>query len=238
MQLFPSGPYFSKFGFSSYDTVNKFRRSRGSILRKIIRALSGHLGRDIGILDVGGRPDYWLNVGFENISRIEIMNISHSEIYKHIPHGVPNNIFAPVIGDARDLSEYANESVDLVHSNSVIEHVGDWSNMAMMAGELMRVGRAGWIQTPAWAFPLEPHFRVLFAHWLGRPMQAKMMSLSFVERYRKADLAERRRHVERINLLTRRELEALFPDCSVYVERIIFPKSYSVHWLPKDAPPG
>jgi hypothetical protein len=229
-----SGWQYSSFGSEllSYDTVNIFRSSRGKVLRKLINDLHSHLGRDIRILDVGGRPDYWLNVGFDNVSKIEVINLEPSEIDRQLPPGSPEDIFSPKIGDARKLTDYADNSVDLVHSNSVIEHVGSWKDMEKMACELMRVGRAGWIQTPAWAFPLEPHFRVPFAHWFGRPLQAKMLSLSFVERYRKMGLVDRRRHVERINLLSRREVQALFPGHPIYVEWFIFPKSYSVHWRP------
>ena len=43
-------------------TVNRFRKARGGILRAQIARLADHLGRDIRILDVGGRPDYWRNV--------------------------------------------------------------------------------------------------------------------------------------------------------------------------------
>ena len=68
------------------------------------------------------------------------------------------------VGDACDLAGYPDRSVDLVHSNSVIEHVGGWPRMAAMAGELMRVARAGWVQTPAWEFPIEPHFHAPLVH--------------------------------------------------------------------------
>ena len=136
------------------------------------------------------------------------------------------------LGDACDLAGYPDGSVDLVHSNSVIEHVGPWPRMAAMAGELMRVGRAGWVQTPAWEFPVEPHFRAPFLHWFARPMQARLMSLSFDARVRRSGLDIRRRRVDSVNLLSRREVRALFPDRPLYVERVVLAKSFVVHWLP------
>ena len=65
-------------------------------------------------------------------------------------------------------------------------------------------------------------------------MQARMMSLSFVRKYREANLSERRHNVERINLLSHREVKALFPGQQIYVERVLFPKSYTAYWLPAE----
>lgn len=231
VELEPAKP--GRIGVVSFETVNRFRSGRGRVLRKLIEALANHLGRDITVLDVGGRPDYWPNVGLGCVARIELMNTDRAELDRPLAPGLPETLFVRRIGDARDLGAHADGSVDLVHANSVIEHVGGWGDMAAMARELMRVGRAGWVQTPAWEFPFEPHFRVPFAHWFGRPLQARAMTLSLVKGYRDADLAARRRHVERVNLLSRRELGALFPGRAVHVERLVIAKSYSVYWLPE-----
>jgi hypothetical protein len=48
--------------------------------------------------------------------------------------------------------------------------------------------------------------------------------------YRGLDVAERRHHVERINLLARAEFAALFPGSSILTEWVLFPKSYVAHW--------
>jgi hypothetical protein len=140
-------------------------------------------------------------------------------------------MFRALLGDARRLEGRADGSVDLVHSNSVIEHVGPWQDMAAMASELRRVGRAGWMQTPAWEFPIEPHFRAPFLHWFGQPLRRRMLALS--PHYRRAGLAARRLHVDRINLLSRAEVAALFPGCEIWVERVaLLPKSYVARWMP------
>ena len=216
----------------SYSSVNRFRSARGKVLRRMIDTLAAHLGRELTVLDVGGRPDYWANVGVGGIARIELLNIDDAELGRALPPGLPERLFVRKLGDACDLAGYPDGSVDLVHSNSVIEHVGPWPRMAAMAGELMRVGRAGWVQTPAWEFPVEPHFRAPFLHWFARPMQARLMSLSFDARVRRSGLDIRRRRVDSVNLLSRREVRALFPDRPLYVERVVLAKSFVVHWLP------
>ncbi|KQV34904.1 hypothetical protein ASC96_30005 [Rhizobium sp. Root1204] len=207
-------------------TISRFRTARGRILRRQIEKLADHLGRPVAILDVGGRPDYWDNVGHERISEIRLLNIDENEIDRH---GL-SNLFTSEIGDARNLKGYADKSVDLVHSNSVIEHVGAWPDMSAMASEMQRVGLSGWIQTPAWEFPIEPHFRLPFLHWFAPPIRRAALKLS--RDYGASDIAVRRYHTDRINLLSYSEVRALFPKGDIYVERFIFSKSYSARWGP------
>lgn len=219
-----------------YPSVNRFRKRRGQLLRAQIEALADRLGRDVVVLDIGGRPDYWGNVGLGRIARIDLLNLDPSEIALFsYPGEIRPGFFRNRVGDARDLSGFPDQSVDLVHSNSVIEHVGGWEAMAAMAREMARVGRAGWMQTPAWEFPIEPHFRVPFAHWLGKPAQAWAMSLSIAASTRALDRERRRRAVERINLLSKGEVRALFPEAELLVERMVLAKSYVMRWMPEAA---
>jgi hypothetical protein len=69
------------------------------------------------------------------------------------------------IGDGRSL-EFADKSFDLAFSNSVIEHVGDWTDMRQFAAELQCVGKSFHCQTPNKWFPVEPHFGTLFLYWI------------------------------------------------------------------------
>ena len=217
-------------------SVNRFRRKRGALLRGQIARLAERLGRPLVVLDVGGRADYWDNVGLEHIAQVMLINARQQELDRPLPPGLPEGVFSKSLGDARDLDGYADQSVDLVHANSVIEHVGSWEDMARMASEARRVGRSGWVQTPAWSFPIEPHFHAPFMHWFGTPLRARMMSLSLRRSFRRMDLATRRRTVEGINLLTRSETAALFPGAEIHVERVLLlAKSYVVHWMPAEA---
>ena len=213
------------------QSVNRFRARRGRLLRQQIVDLSAYLGRDIIVLDLGGRMDYWDNVGLDNISRIELLNTSLEEFGPDTGND-GSGIFREVVGDACCLPQYKDKSFDLVHSNSVIEHVGDWKRMRAMAVESQRVGVSGWIQTPAWEFPVEPHFHLPFMHWFETPVRSKMISWSPLDAYRELDLDTRRSLAESINLVSKREFRALFPDSMMHVERLIFAKSYTARWMP------
>ena len=214
------------------QSVNRFRSKRGRLLRRQIEALTAHFGRPITVLDLGGQANYWANVGVDGIAHIDLLNTRPDETNCNLPDKISPDLFQTKIGDACRLDEYPDGSVDLVHSNSVIEHVGAWGNMLAMANEAVRVGRSGWIQTPAWGFPIEPHFRAPFIHWFARPLQARLMWLSARSDYRKADLSTRRWHAERINLLSEREFRTLFPFSEIYIERFLFAKSYVARWMP------
>ena len=177
-----------------------------------------------------------MNVGFDRICRIDLLNPRRIELDRGMPEGVPSQVFTRCVGDGRNLHEYADQSVDLVHSNSVIEHVGGWKDMQKLSSELARVGRAGWVQTPAWSFPVEPHFNMPVMHWFGAPMRARMLSLSLGRRFRRISLAKRRETVEGINLLTRSEFQLQFPSGQIFTERfLLFAKSYTAHWMPAGA---
>ncbi len=206
-------------------TVNRFRSARGKLLREKIVALRASLGRDITVLDVGGREDYWGNVGTKGIAKIVLQNIDPVEL-----ETAPENpLFVKELGDACDMPHYADNSFDLVHSNSVIEHVGAFPKMEAMAQEVVRVGAAGWIQTPSFAFPIEPHFRMPFAHWLPEPLRRAYVKLR--PNYRQNSISKRRADVDGINLVTYSEVVELFPHKDVWIERLAFwPKSYVVRW--------
>jgi SAM-dependent methyltransferase len=102
-----------------------------------------------------------------------------------------------VRADASEGLPFANEAFDLVYCSSVIEHVPPARREAF-AAELRRVGRGWFVQTPAFSFPLEPHSLLPFAHWLGPRARRPYWRLGATGGW------------EEIQLLRRRELEALF----------------------------
>ena len=206
------------------DAVNYFRKSRGKQLRLNIENVSRSMGRNISVLDVGGRADYWNNVNPIGVDRIVLLNLDYNEM-----HGDNNNIFQMRVGNASDLSEYNDQSIDFVHSNSVIEHVGSWKSMKSMASEIRRVGQHGWLQTPAHKFPIEPHWRLPFIHWLSRPNQASFLRLR--RKFSNLSIDDRREIIESVSLLSYQEIKFLFPEFRIITERFVFfPKSYIATW--------
>lgn len=137
-------------------------------------------------------------------------------------------------GDARDLSAFADQSFDLVFSNSVIGHVGGWGDQRQMAAEIRRVGRAYWVQTPNQRFPIDWRTYVPAFHWLPAQMQAHAFYTLPVGRYRRAATwAEALEWATRVRNLTRQELTQLFPEATITPERIGgFVKSYTCHYDP------
>ncbi|HEX2105891.1 MAG TPA: class I SAM-dependent methyltransferase [Solirubrobacteraceae bacterium] len=124
-----------------------------------------------------------------------------------------------VRADATQRLPFDDGAFDLVYSSSVVEHLAPADRPAF-AREVMRVGRGWWVQTPAFSFPIEPHALLPFAHWLPEPLRRPYWRLGVAGAY------------ERIALLRRGELAALFPGGEVIAERVgPFAKSWiAVGW--------
>ena len=157
-------------------TVSSFRKRRGRLLARTLVGLAERLGRPVSVLDVGGRRDYWRNVGFEGVGRITLVNYDPADLNRGAD---PDGRFVDELGDARALAGIGDGQFDFYHSNSVIEHVGGWDDMAAMAREARRVAPRGWVQTPAWEFPAERIRGVSRARHGSRPILANFLGLHF-----------------------------------------------------------
>lgn len=170
------------------------------------------------ILDLGGTETYWDIVDHEFLKSrkvtITLLNLSEVRLTDN------SGLFVAAAGNACDLSEFSDASMDLVHSNSVIEHVGQWPQMKAMATEMRRVGVAYYLQTPYYWFPIEPHYFGVMLHWLPFPWRVKIatrMSLGNWPRARSVDEAVMAQQAAQ--LLDEAMLRALFPDARICAER-------------------
>jgi hypothetical protein len=148
------------------------RKKRSWRITNLVEQIYNEFG-SVRILDLGGTYIYWNIFHLDWFERfnvtITLLNLSTIPL----PAG-SNPRFESVAGNACDLGRYQDDVFHLVHSNSVIEHVGSWSAMALMASESNRVGRAYYHQTPYFWFPIEPHFLFPILHWLPMPMRVKL----------------------------------------------------------------
>ena len=128
-------------------------------------------------------------------------------------------------GDGRAL-EFGDLAYDIVYSNSVIEHVGTWDDQKAFAAEARRVGRRLWIQSPARACPVEPHYLGVFIHWFPSAWHVPLARWTSVMGLTGA--ADLQSIASNTRLLSKREYRVLFPDCEIWTERFlwVFPKSY------------
>lgn len=148
---------------SPTSNKNRFRGKRVEAVSRIIRSYLERNGT-CTVLDLGGTSGFWHtwrdHFDFER-TKVTCVNVDTAHEAATDFSGVTTRY-----GDATDLREYADKSFDVVFSNSVVEHVGDWSKMKAFANEAKRVGRSYFIQTPYFWFPVEPHARTPFLHWL------------------------------------------------------------------------
>ena len=197
---------------SSGDSLaTRLRRARFALFLSLLGKLDGH----VEILDIGGTQEFWnlMTGGDPGNVRVTLLNIEHQP--------VTSSRFVSAAGDARSMPQFPDKSFDVVFSNSVIEHVGNYEDQRHMAREVMRVGKRYFVQTPNKRFPLEPHFLFPFFQYLPSVVRAQMVHRFDVGWYRRIpDYAAAKAEVDSIQLLTGKKFLALFPGASLHVERL------------------
>ena len=195
-----------------------FREKRFAEVERLIRSVLEHRP-EISILDVGGRGEYWhgLPADLRPKTRIVCLNFADElELYKSSDDDLR---IENEVGDACDMPQYPDDSFDIVHSNSVIEHVGSLGKMVDFARETSRVGNAYYHQTPNFWFPVEPHYGVPFFHWL--PDQFKLwlftkMSIGYAPR---CDLRTAIPRIDHTRMIGKFMMRDLFRDAVMKRER-------------------
>lgn len=204
----------ARFGVSRKGSA-VFRRKRFRVFLDLIDEVLGS-SSSCRILDIGGEPEYWSMVadliGDRKI-HVTLVNLTAPD--------VDSDLFSSMAGDARNLGALPDMSFDIVHSNSVIEHVGRWQDMLDMAREVRRLAPAYFVQTPYFWFPIEPHCSTAFFHWLPRPIRLAMLLRKARGPWQVApDVTYAMGLIESAELLDVRSMAALFPDAAIRHERV------------------
>lgn len=205
---------------NKHSLGNKFREKRFSFFLKKINKLP----KPVCILDVGGKTNFWENrdLGGNLNFKITIINIE-KEISNY------SNIDF-VTGNATDLSQFNDKSFDIVHSNSVIEHLYNFNNQSKMASEIIRVGQKYIVQTPNKYFFLEPHYLLPFFQFIPDKLKYLILTKTKLSRLKKWDKNFAKQYIKEIRLLSLKEMKELFPNSKIYFEKFLgMNKSFTMH---------
>jgi hypothetical protein len=191
-----------------------WRKRRMDAFLRIMRPKRG-----ARILDVGGIPrmsptvpGMWQLVNSD--FKVTLLNLPGS-----FSHHQPQDLQPYSLIEA-DACEFPSLSFcfDIVFSNSVIEHVGGIERQQNFASFVMTAGSQYWVQTPSPAFPLEAHCNLPFWWFYPEPLQSY-----FFRRWKANGVTSQ---MATTRAISSRALKRLFPDCSIYTERLLgFPKS-------------
>lgn len=201
-----------------------WRPRRMKKFEELIRPQSGDI-----VLDVGGYPETWTSRP-QLTKRIDCVNVFK---VKWDSSSFPDHRIVTLIGDGCAL-DYSDGAYDILFSNSVIEHVGNWGRQCAFANEARRIGKKLWIQTPALECPVEPHYFALFVHWF--PFEIRRRLLRWFTPWgwiTKPTQEKIDSSIESTRLLTKKQMQTLFPDCIIKTERLLWflPKSYIAYRL-------
>jgi hypothetical protein len=159
------------------------------------------------VVDLGGFSAFWMQVD-PHPRRVTVVNLDE------------DHPAAPWIESVQaDACTFHAPDVDLVVSNSLIEHVGGHARRAELAETVRRLAPRYWVQTPYRYFPIEPHW--LFPGFQFLPLWAQT---EIGLRWRRGHIRpttreESRREAMWVELLSVSEMQSLFPDGQIWHER-------------------
>ncbi|PJA96838.1 MAG: methyltransferase type 11 [Ignavibacteriales bacterium CG_4_9_14_3_um_filter_34_10] len=205
------------------NLANWFRNERTKFFLGIIGKLKYE---NLKILDVGGTDYFWttLNSQLQCKWRIDLVNLNKEANNK--------SAFNYILADGRDLSAIQVGYYDIIFSNSVIEHVGDFEDQEKFANEIRRVGKKYFIQTPNYYFPFEPHFLFIGFQFLPVKFRASLIRHFNLGWFKKEmDYKKSLEIAKSVRLLKKKEIQILFPDATIYREKFLcFTKSFLIYY--------
>lgn len=202
--------------FSRLSYINRTRKLQ--LFNKLICPTE-----QMRVLDVGAEINPNGDRGLQLIdsypwkSKVTAINTSaeHIQLIKeHYPE------IAAVVGDARDLP-WPDKYFDVVYSNAVIEHVGDFVKQKQMAAEIMRVSKRWFVTTPNRWYPFEFHSRLPLVTWLPKHGYLWVASIISYNHVKKRYVFTFRKS-SGTRLMTAKELELCFPGSKIIKQRVTF----------------
>ncbi len=184
------------------------------------------LKKPVSILDLGGSDYHWRNSRFRDNKNfhITIVNTEQQNI-----KDLRNLSF--IKKDVRDLTYFDDKEFDLIYSNSLFEHINSFDEQKKLAGEISRIGKHYFIQTPNYYFPIEPHFLFPFFQFLPVSWKTKLIKKYDLGWYKKQKDEDKARELaESVRLLKKGELKQMFPGGKIYFEKyFLLNKSFIIY---------
>ncbi len=198
-----------------------FRKRRGKFMRAAFPGIES-----MTVCDLGGSIHFWQKVGITiPPERLTILNID-----EYVAGGVRSDdapAYRIVIYDGVNIP-FPDGNFDLLVCNSVMEH-GPLAQREHLAREMARVARRIFCQTPAYSFPVEPHFIMPAVHWLPKPIAYWLVLVSPWRLLARPNRDQIHSYFYGTKLLRKSELQALFPEGRISEERVLgMVKSYYV----------
>ena len=205
-----------------HPVTKHFRQKRGKFLKSTFPDITAWR-----ICDLGGSRHFWEKIAIDGLPRknITIYNISADETQGRVT--ASSNEIKIILYDGKKIPATDGE-FDLLVCNSVFEHVLP-EDRALLALEMKRVARYIFVQTPAYSFPIEPHFIMPFVHWLPRKLGFWLVHFSPWRLLSRPTPETISSYWWGTKLLTKREMQSLFPTESIQYEKFFgVTKSYYI----------
>jgi hypothetical protein len=195
---------------SDASLANRLRNRRFARFAGLVDGLP----RPLRIVDVGGTAAFWEQRGWAGRADVHVTLVNlEAEPRRHAN-------LEPLGGGFDRLASFPRDAFDVAFSNSVIEHLFTYDRQKEMAAHVRRVAPRFWVQTPNYWFPVEPHFHVPGWQWLPTGLRVALLRrMRCGWRGPCPDPREARSLVEEVRLLTRGEMEELFPGAETRPER-------------------
>lgn len=167
---------------------------------------------EMRVLDLGGLPSFWTK--HPRPAAVTTVNLEDADTDEP---GVTH-----VVADACEPGALvSNERFDLVVSNSVLEHVGGYHRRRQLAEVVLKAADRHWVQTPNRYFPIEPHYLAPGWQFLPIPARATILRHWPLAHGRPTDRADALDNVLSTELVSRAELQLLFPQSEIWSERLL-----------------
>jgi hypothetical protein len=168
---------------------------------------------EMSVVDLGGTAESWRRAPVRP-ARVHLVNLEKP------PEDPPAWLRADHADACEPPPEILAGDHDLVVSNSVLEHVGGHARRHMFADVVHRLADRHWVQTPYRYFPVEPHWVCPGMQFLPPPAKVAVARHWPLVHTPPADRAEALRAVLEVELLSRTEMRAYFPDSRILSERV------------------